>query len=160
MQKFKYIIINLFFINIFSNNLINVDFKKSNLSDEFSLKFEKDSLLIFYKENILNNNIKEVVFLIPNINIRDLNKLLKSINNLSNSYKFNFEICKIPLNGIKVILNYNFKNLNLEYGHLKDNAKIFFRLHKKDVLNLINQKTETFRWYAKSRDYLSQFIYV
>lgn len=158
MVKFNYLLINLLLLINYkgfllcqnSNSLKNVDTKVNKLFDELLFYFEKAPLIFYYKEDITNNNnnkIKEITFLIPDSEIKNTNKILKAIKNLRIDYKLDCQTCNKPINGIKIVLSYNTNKFYLEYG--QNDFIIFFRLHKKNTLNLINQQVNTFRWYAK-----------
>ncbi len=165
MVRANYILIYLLTLNLLilcssfiksansgSNNLRDLVIVSGSLSEDLLLYFDKDSTMIYYKENIinniLNNKTKEVVFLVPQSLIKDMSKITESLKNLNGGYDIKLELCDKPINGIKIILNYNPDELILEYGHLKDSSVIFLKLYKKDILSLINDKTNTFRWYC------------
>lgn len=175
MVKFNYLLFivlllincNFIVLSASENSLINLAFNISNLSDEFLFYFQKNAHIIYYSDNNIKNaeNIinKEVVFLIPDFSLKDMSKILDFLKNLKVSYELKVEPCTTPLKGIKIIFIYNPEEITLDYGSVRENFTIFFRLYKKGVLNLINEKTNTFRWYAKidhNFNFSQNFIYV
>lgn len=157
MNKLNFIL-SVFYLFMFSsfvysknfNKLIDISYNCRNLSDQLICSFDSDTTLIFYKEQILNDkNMKEITFFIPlGLLSNNTDKVLSSLNKLDNDYKIKLERTSKPVEGVKIIFTYNFKDIYLDYGKLNGGSKLFFRFRKKNMLNLINQKINTFRWYA------------
>lgn len=157
MNKLNFIL-SVFYLFMFSsfvysknlNKLIDISYNCSNLTDELICSFDSNATLMFYKEQILQDkNMKEITFFIPlGVLSNNVSKVLSSLNKLDNNYNIKLERTSKPIEGIKIIFTYNFKDIHLDYGKLSGGAKLFFRFRKKNMLNLINQKINTFRWYA------------
>ncbi len=157
MNKLNFIL-SVFYLFMFSsfvysknlNKLVDISYNCSNLSDELICSFDSNATLMFYKEQILKDkNMKEITFFIPlGLLSNNTDKVLSSLNKLDNNYNIKLERTSKPIEGIKIIFTYNFKDLHLDYGKLSGGSKLFFRFRKKNMLNLINQKINTFRWYA------------
>ena len=157
MNKLNFIlsVFYLFMFNSFVysknlNKLIDISYNCSNLSDELMCSFDSNATLMFYKEQILKDkNMKEITFFIPlGLLSNNTDKVLSSLNKLDNNYNIKLERTSKPIEGINIIFTYNFKDIHLDYGKLNGGSKLFFRFRKKNMLNLINQKINTFRWYA------------